>query len=160
MRRTHTPGASNGVWRRQTPLGGGGGGDGDGDGDEAHTHMHGTSNVVWRRQTPLGAGGGGSGGGGGGDGDEVHTHTHTHGTSNGVWRRQTPLDAPCVLIMLQYTSLYTVYEPPLVLISIRTSVYTNLHVYEPPLHPSRHKHSSILFAMKTVLLLVISELVP
>jgi hypothetical protein len=51
---THTHGASNGVWRRQTPLGGGSddgsGGSGGGDGDEAHTHTHGVSNGVrWRR---------------------------------------------------------------------------------------------------------------
>ncbi len=35
---------------------------------------------------------------------------------------------------LLYTRVFTVYEPPLLLISIRTSAYTNLRVYEPPLH--------------------------
>ncbi len=34
-------------------------------------------------------------------------------------------------------NLFTVYEPPLVVISIRTSAYTNLRVYEPPLHQAK-----------------------
>ncbi len=34
--------------------------------------------------------------------------------------------------MFQYTSLYTVYEPPLVLIGIRSSAYTNLRIYDAP----------------------------
>ncbi len=116
----------------RTPLGGGGGGGGDG----VHTHTH----------TPLG-------GGGGGDGNELHTHkhTHTHAIMWRRWRRQrrahthtrvsilytsiytvyeSPLRHSVYSKQQQYTSLYTVYEPP----RIRSSAYTNLLLYEAPLH--------------------------
>jgi hypothetical protein len=33
-----------------------------------------------------------------------------------------------------YTRLYTVYEAPLAVISIRMSAYTKVRLYEPPLH--------------------------
>ncbi len=42
--------------------------------------------------------------------------------------------------MFKYTRLYTVYEPP----HIRTSAYTNLRVYEPPLHPLAYLTSEAL----------------
>ncbi len=39
-----------------------------------------------------------------------------------------------IKMMKKYTSLFIVYESPLVVISIRSSAYTSLRLYESPLH--------------------------
>ncbi len=69
----------------------------------------------------------------------VMRHTHTHGVSNGVWRRQTPLGGAATAAADLYTRLYTVYEAPLAVISIRMSAYTKVRLYECPLHRDRDK---------------------